>query len=860
MLTTYEQFKNQAVSEKIVLVRTEASKRLVGFNLFSGSVYSINGFDVSSVVGIEQDGTALTEVGTVSLNAGEFYNDRTNRVLYLRSTDSSNPNGKFIALTRHYFFSNAGIKTHIDPANIATAEVEWLPQVVSTSEFGVELDNQQLEQIGNAIDGSGKVDLINDKDFWVPIFDKIIFENKACKVWSWNRLLPSTEAKLIFSGIIQSKNWSDTKISFTLADQLTQLRVPVELDNIGDIVGVRVPDRSLLYKQRRVYGQVKGHVCLSIDQVTSQGYPLTGTFSVTQNSDVLTGTGTAFLAQLSTGDRIRLSGDTEDITIGETITSDTVAQLSNDFPRGNFTNVTATIIPSHPKRWINREFFVAHHATREPTTTVTASFGVRTIVVVDGRDIEPGDPLIVGGQVVSVQRISGDKTQIKLAKTLTTPVSTGATVVRPSVSHVYLGDDLLEPSRDYSYDAPTGRITLTDTAEFNVSPVKKIRGTTAFTNASRTVTGVGTLFTEDVKKGDWIRCKSETEFFEVLYVQDETTLFLRTPSTYTFTDEGQIKSPEVFNESSSVLSCEVLGKTEDGTKNGEFIRTGPQIVKDLLIENGLSAIIEPTSFDLAKEQGQYTLGLVIPAKVSDTKTKTTRDLITEINKNVFGSLIQDLDFNLQYKIFNPRRPSATLRTVTQADAIGFTIKSEAKRIVKQAEISYQFQEYYGPGRGPVNQVSVATSKAGLYLTKTDKVFQLNTLLTKDDEAVIIARRWAFLLSISSSVISIDSKLQLSDLNVTDIVRLEHPKLYDRVGTSIKTKFAAIQSSRKNGFDTKIELEDLANAFSRCSTIVDVGSPNFDDSTDRDIVLSGYITDDFGLLNSDANTFDVNLIW
>jgi hypothetical protein len=160
----------------------------------------------------------------------------------------------------------------------------------------------------------------------------------------------------------------------------------------------------------------------------------------------------------------------------------------------------------------------------------------------------------------------------------------------------------------------------------------------------------------------------------------------------------------------------------------------------------------------------------------------------------------------------------------------------------------------------VNQVSIATSKAGLYLTKTDKVFQLNTLLTKDEEAVIIARRWAFLLSISSSVISIDSKLQLSDLNVTDIVRLEHPKLYDRVGTSIKTKFAAIQSSRKNGFDTKIELEDLANAFSRCSTIVDVGSPNFDDSTDRDIVLSGYITDDFGLLNSDANTFDVNLIW
>lgn len=859
-MSTYAEFKDKPSSSKGVLVRLGAAKRLSGFTLYSGSIYSLV-IDQTVIESIEEDGTALTSVASIGLVvAGSYFFDESTKTVYLRTTTSAHPNGKFITLNYCYFFSNIPATLHQNP-DLATGKVVyWEPMVIGTSQFGFEIDNKELDQIGNAIDGSGSVDLVNDLSFWGPIYDSVVFENREASIFSWSPQLNEGEAQLIYRGIIDARSYSETKIGFTLRDQLAELKAPVDLANMEDVVGARLTSKQNLYKQRRVYGRVKGHVCLSIDQVGSSGYPLTGTFTVVGASDTLTGTTTQFLAELSPGDQILLNGSTEKITVGDVITSNTSLTLSEPYEGTNFTSVSATVFPSRPKRWINRTFFLAGHALREPQTTITGSFGVRTIQVASGTDILQGDPLVVNGEVTSVQRISGDGFTIKLAQTLAVPAPNGATVTRPSISNVYINDELLIENRDYTYDAAAAELYLDDLAEFNVTKTELLRGNSQFTSASRQVDGTSTTYTEEFQPGDWIKCVGQADWFEVLYIESDTRLFLRTASTYSATDQTQRKRPDVYDEKATVLSCDVLGKTVTGVKSGALLDTGPAIVKDILTEIGLSSIIDNASFATASDLAQYKLGLVIPAKVTETKTKVVRDYINQINKTVFGSLIQKADFTLQYKIFNPRRPEASTTELTQSDILKFSINSDSKRIVKKARILWGFREYDGPSIGGINFEETYESDIGLYLTKTNKEFTVETLFANQKDAIIFASRWAFLLALSSATLKIETKLKPADKSVTDIVKVSHPKFYDRVGSSIKSKYAAIQSSKKTASNVSLELEDLANAFSRCSAIVDAGSPNYTNSDDADILLSGFITDQYGLLSNDAATITTNLIW
>jgi len=857
-MSTYVEFQNKPSSTKAVLVKIETARRITGFTIYSGSIYSLD-IREKIIESVEQNGTALTEVASIaSIAAGDYFLD--NQTLYLRTTGSTNPNAEFVVLFYHLFFSSIPANVHKNPSTATGPMVHWLPMVTGASQFGFKLDNAEIDQIGNAIDGSGSIDLLNDQDYWSSRFDKLTFENKSCEIYSWSPILDDGEAQLIYKGIIDSKSYSDKKITFRLRDQLTELKAPVELLNLEDVSGVRISDALNLWKQRRVYGRVRGHIATSIDQITKNGYPLTGTFTLANGDVTLTGTGTAFLTELSPGDEIILNGNTIKVTVGETISSNTLCELSDEYVGVNFAGVTATLFPSHSKRWINREFIVAGHATREPTTTVTSSPGVRTIDVADSTDFRVGDAILVDGQPTTIQRISGDGFRIKFAQTLTNPVMNGDSVIRISVSNVYINDEPLNVTRDYSYDAATGRLTLDPLAEFNVASIEAVRGTSQFTNTSRQVDGTNTIYTEDYAAGDWIKIFGQSDWAEILYIESETRLFLRTASLYSGTDVSQRKRPKVYTENQTTLSLDVLGKTVDGFKTGDLISTGPSIVKDLLIEAGLSSLVEIPSFNAAAEIAPYDIGLVIPMKERDTKTRNVRDYINEINRTVFGSLVQDADFQLQYKIFNPRRPAASTQILDQHDLISFKFSVDSKRIVKRAIINYGAREWDGPAKGPVNFESLFESDTGNYLTKTNKEYRVATLFQDLGDADIFASRWAFLLSIATATLDVETKMQAIDKRVTDLIRISHPKLYERVGTTIKQKYAAVQGVTKSAFGTSLELEDLANAFSRCSTITANDAESYVDADEEHLILNGFITDNYGLQNNDGDTIGTSLIW
>lgn len=852
-MNSYSDYQNSEISEKVGLVQLEASLRLVGWVLVSGSTYLLSNFQYSVIVALEDSGEGYSSVASIAdLVPGSYFLDRKARALYIQADDESNPNGLFIAATLRLFFSNIGVNLANDLAS--GFDVEWLPLLKSTSAFGVAIDN--TNQLGMAIEGTGQIDFHNDLEFWQPRFDKLYFENQKVFIYSWNRLLPATEAKLIYKGAVQGKSYSPDSVSFALADILNALRAPVDMDTLSDVPDARIPDALELAFQRRLYGYVLGHRPTNIDQVLD-GYPLIGTFSIDFDGLTITGVGTEFLSQLSPGDQIVFDGDDSTLSVAiDSITDNLTAAISEAYAGASKVNVAAVVKPSAPKTYTNRVFKVAGHALCQPTATIARVINTSMIELDSVDGLWPEDDLLIDGEATSIVRISGNI--IKLSTSLSLP-EVGDQVVRPAISNVFLDSAKLIQGRDYTYDAGAGMLTLDPQAEFNVARPKTIRGMVTFASASRGITGSSTFFTSDLKLNDWIKAKGQSEYFQVLSITDDTHAVLRSVATYSATIGALLKNPNYFVEGTTVLTCDALGTTSDGTTTGILLDKAAPIVTDLLTTAGLGDLLDSASFEVAADLAEQRLGFVIPTVFGDTSAPILRDVINQINQSVFGTLFQNSDFQLQYSILSPNREDGTTG-FDESDLLSWSIEASSDRIAKTSDVDYAFREYDPLSLGPSNLRASADSLPATYLAKTSNEFSVATYLVDDLDAQIFANRWAFIFEVASAVITFQSKLQASRLNINDTVTLKHEKLYQRVGSSASYKVGAVRSATKTTSDSEIEIDDLANAFSRCGVIADDSAPDFDVATDRDQSYAGYITDDFGMQDNDPDTFGTNLIW
>lgn len=852
-LATYSDYQAQVSSEKIALVIVEASRRYVGWELYSGSVYRV-AFEYQSIVSVEDSGTALAAGSSTSLSAGQYYLDRSAGYLYARTSDSVNPSTKFIGVTFRLFFANAHVTA---PHDLASGyEVEWAPYYLAAGRgFKSWLDNQNL--IGFAIEGEGTVAFQNDQSFWSPIFDKLYFENQLVKVYSWNRGLPITQAKIMFRGRIQKKTYSGSQVSFTCKDQLNELRAPIPLTNLEDYSGALIPPSMLNAKQRLLYGYVKGHVPSNVSQqLELTGYTITGTVTLTQGDKNVTGSGTSFLAQVTEGDELLFGSDTTWYTV-EAVSSDTGLTLTEAYAGTGNSGFAIRLKGSHPKRYMNRTHLVAGHALREPSTTVAAVVSLTCVQVADVTDFIAGENVLIGGEVLVIERVSGSR--VTFTTQMAATPSVGASIKVLSLKNVYLGSRLLTYSRDYTYSASTAVLTLDQLAEFNVAPVRQITGTLAFTAASRTVTGTSTTFKSQVAPGDWVRRQGQSTWCEVLRVDSDTQLILRSVPGYTSSGASDLKKPEVYEEGETVLTVDALGVTENGLSSGTFIKTAAKVVQDIIERVGLEDQLNTSSFDTAAQDAEHKVGLVIPAKVTETKTKAARDIINEINLSVFGSLFQNEDYQLEYSILSPARAPGIL-ALAESDIIAPALSADGSRIVKTVRVRYLRKEHDAASAADSVAEVTKESESGAYLARTEKEHLVETVLIESEEAQILANRWSFLLEQASAVFRFRTGLQGARLSVNDKVDITHEKLYERVGVSATRKIAAVQSVEKDISGVTVELSDLSNAFSRCMVIADDDAPDWVSAEDADKLYNGYISDDHGLQASDPETFGTNLIW
>lgn len=303
----YTTFAAKTTSEKLTLAWMEPSQRLVaGWVLDAGSVWKLTAS--YWVVGVSVNGTALAQASSrLGMVAGQFWFDSDTKVLYTWLQDSGSPKLNHTEVTYRLFFSDGPIDLPWDLG--AGREVPYLPYLSSASSGGSRFDPNK-PQI--PIEGSGKLALLND-GFFANIFDRLTWQTKRVAVFSASR---QGNLKKLYEGLIVSKSYNGTQVSFGLKDELYKLRSQIDLPLYSETDGT-LSDALLGKPKRRIYGRVANLKAEPVDQ-TLAGYLVSTigvndrrtatpiTFNLSTGSDFATASSSDVKKDLSVGDRLTI--------------------------------------------------------------------------------------------------------------------------------------------------------------------------------------------------------------------------------------------------------------------------------------------------------------------------------------------------------------------------------------------------------------------------------------------------------------------------------------------------------------------------------------------------------------------------
>ena len=835
MTQTFSQHKNKVASSKVILAHVEPSQRLLLWTLDSGAIYtrSVDHYAID----VKQDTTSLTEASSSSLSAGEWFFDAENKVLYIRLSDDSNPEDSYITGTYRLFFSDAGLNL---PHDLTTTgnEVYYESLIRKTSSFKSEVDS--ADQFGISLEGKGSIDLENSHGFFDSIFDKIQFENKQVSIYAWSKDLPVDQSQIIYKGKIQDKTFSSKSVSFKLKDFISDLKGLVNTGTFSSSDGT-IADSIIGKPKRILYGRNIGVQTQSVDMI-ADGYDLSGTITLTADSTTVTGSGTSFLSELSPGDEIiytDILGDEQSVGV-KSITSDTDLVLT-DSAETTESAIAVTVRPSRPYRFANREQYICGHKLIAPSTTVDSNSDYKNrFDAVDASDFLVGFSVNVNGTASKIKRISGNT--ITLEQGLPTNPTAGQSVTTTPISNVYYNKKKLFPTRDYTVTNSTFcKLTLTDTAEFNIARTKDVAGTSVtFSNGSRDVTGIGTEFTEQIKPRDWIKSDDigYTTWHEVLEVTDNTNLILRVAyAGANNTGDASRKNVELIDDD-SIIVCDTLGKENE---SGDWVKSASDIVADLLSLSGITTI-DTDEFSTADTEAPFIVAMKVPYGRDDS-LPSYRDVISKINQSVFGSLVNNTSLVPTYRVLTPDKPNS-MPILEDNDILSFSVSSKT-------DLKSDWLGRYAP----FDSDKFNLGESGSSVLEYNSEYVSNVIgLTQREEVDIflyeladarqILQRYAFFHELSQSVIRIKTKINTIDLSVGDKIQVDFNRLYKRKGDfGSRKKVGVISSIAKRSDGVELEVSDLGNIFNRAANIADDSSADFTSAPESEKIFNGYIVDD-----------------
>lgn len=824
----FEEASNLPRSEKVTLVTMLAEGRAKLFSLYSGFIYSRSvDYHVDSV---KQDGDELISVLSIgALSAGEFYYSFTEKKVYVWLTGNVNPLNSDIGIVYKFHFSNAPL---VLPHDLLTGDpIEWMPFIQSIGSVGQRLDD---ESTGIVLESSSSVTLINDGLF-DDVFDVLIWENKAVEFYTWLPVTPLSEAQKIFEGVVETKDYDSQIVNFKVKDFVYRLRDFVNLELFSTSDGSLSP--SLLdTPKRRVYGQVKQMRCAGVSKVLD-GITLTGTGYILAGETFITGTGTLFFSELSPGDELIFTVNNEEIKLGiESVVSNTVANL-NGTPELSIVNSLIKNNPSAAYRQSNRIWHVSGHKLRQPIATITNVIANNRFEVDSTEDIFSGDKVLIGTDLITVRRVSGNEIVTQNAVS-PTPIITD-TLEKLAIQKVFFGPKELVYLRDWEFTNTTEAIIQIDPlAEFNITQEKSLGLSVTFTNGSRSVTTVSTVdFRSILKANDWIRKNSivsgEGDFYEILEVKEQEILLRTLYTGSTATTTAKIKKVEYINDD-SIITCDCLGYEEAGL----WLKTPSDVVRHLILNDAGFDAVNETSFTKAKADCDYIVSIVLPESL-EAEAPSIRDTITKINESVFGSLYGDSSLSISYGILNSEKPEVA-DIITDTDIIGFSTESTTE-IYNKIKVNYRpFVDFF-TGTDTFEVINYNSgfvdNKIGIKATSERTLY-----LYEDDKAEIIAQRVALFKSLSSTKLTLTGKMNLFLTSVNDKIFLSLDRLFKRLGGGDRLKIGIVVGVKKSQTECELVVSDLGNIFNRVPSIAPNDASDYSMAPQEDKVRWGYVLD------------------
>jgi len=839
---SYSDYADKVSSEKIVLALLEpSSPRLLLWTLHTGAIYkkTVDYF----VIDVKEDNTSLTEASSASLNQGEWYYDK-NGTLYIRMDDDTDPTDNYVSCKYRFFFSN---KPHINTHDLTSSGVDVYYDgiIKSTSAFKQELDH--ADQTGIALENSGSISFYNTDGTFDPIFDKLFWENKSCKIYSWNKDIALSDKLILFEGYITDKSFDEKTVKFKIKDFLYQLRTPVPLNTFsasdGDLL-----ETDIGRPKRRLYGQVKGVRTVHLDCV-KDGIEGTGTIIGTEGSTTITGSGTSFLSETSPDDVITFDFNNEQVELTiESVDSDTQLTMSSEldfaFPASDY-----KILPEIQYHNNNRSHYIAGHKLREPTTTTLTADQRNKIPVVLTADFFAGDTVKIGTESRVIRRITANI--LVLTQNLTSIPTPGTSVTKNPINAVFFNARRLFVDRDWTLTntSTSAKLTLTATAEFNIAPIKNIPGTTAFTNTSRDVTISNGDFTGELRPRDWIQSDdaTHTTWYEVLSTAydeatDITTVKLRIAYAGGNTSGTAKKKNVTYVTDDAIVLADCAGR-ENGS--GEWVKTASDCVKDILTDVGVTNL-NTASFTEADAVCPHTMSLKIPEDYSTKKLPETKKIISLINQSCFGSLVQRSDFSVAFDVLDIKSPTdLTSIEVKDDDIIKFSVKTKTDTYKKITSKYRHFDaDTYAGTDDDGSSVYEWENQLARDIIESVNEKEIDIYMYYEDDVKTMTQRYSLFHSLTQSQVNISAKLNLSTKNLNDKIALNFDRLYKRFGTADNNKkICIVNSLERNGLDTKLGCSDLGNQWNRVARVTSDTADNFSSAVSDQKLINGYVVDD-----------------
>ena len=235
------------------------------------------------------------------------------------------------------------------------------------------------------------------------------------------------------------------------------------------------------------------------------------------------------------------------------------------------------------------------------------------------------------------------------------------------------------------------------------------------------------------------------------------------------------------------------------------------------------------------------ISIAIPESYGESKFPELRSPINRINNSIFGSLHNNSDWEVVYNAVN-FGTTDTNEIVTDDDILSWSVRSKSDDIVKKAVVQYRFfdsdKTNGESGSKVVSYENVDTAR--LVGTNQERTFEV--YLYNQAEAQTAAERYAFLYSLSQSIVTVKSKLGFARKSLNDKVWLRLDRLYRRYGMDTNQKVMAITAISKSATDISLTLTDWGNLYNRICYITPSDADIFSTASDDEKMVNGYIVD------------------